>query len=65
MEQSGSENNLPTDATCPPAIPAQYAAIGSARMAEARRYWRSGRLVLSWKHGGESELQYGWPDERA
>jgi hypothetical protein len=25
--------------------------------------WRSGALVLRWKHGGESELQYGWPAE--
>jgi DNA invertase Pin-like site-specific DNA recombinase len=27
--------------------------------------WRHGQLVLRWKHGGESELQYGWPDEEA
>jgi DNA invertase Pin-like site-specific DNA recombinase len=25
--------------------------------------WRRGSLCLQWKHGGESELQYGWPDE--
>jgi hypothetical protein len=27
--------------------------------------WRSGALELQWKHGGESRLQYGWPDEEA
>jgi hypothetical protein len=25
--------------------------------------WRTGVLLLRWKHGGESELQYGWPAE--
>jgi hypothetical protein len=25
--------------------------------------WRRGSLCLQWKHGGESELQYGWPAE--
>jgi hypothetical protein len=23
--------------------------------------WRTGALFPQWKHGGESELQYGWP----
>jgi hypothetical protein len=26
--------------------------------------WRTGSLCLQWKHGGESELQYGWPAEQ-
>jgi hypothetical protein len=25
--------------------------------------WRDGALYLQWKHGGESALQYGWPNE--
>jgi hypothetical protein len=26
-------------------------------------HWRDGRLVFCWQHGGESSVQYSWPDE--
>jgi hypothetical protein len=66
-ELSGALANLSTGGALPSATASQDRKPANVLLrgllSSAVADWRRGSLCLQWKHGGESEFQYGWPAE--